>query len=433
MKITIYESTESNYFIKKEIADIFSSFEEANIIIEENIKYQSIIGFGGAITESSAYVYSLLSPKQKKEFINAVFSQEGLNYNLGRLSIGSNDFSLGSYNYLTEDKHFTLKHEEKYLFPILNDIKKIKEISYMISSWSPLKEQKTNNDIYHGGSLKAECYDEYALYLVTYIKEMLKKGFKIKYMTMQNEPLAIQVWESCIFTPEEEAKLIQVVHKLIVKNNLPIDIYLFDHNKDVIVERIQQTLKNNDIINYVKGIAYHWYDNGMHENLTKLHQLYSQLNLLFNEGCIELLVFKDNNAFLHGLRYAREYIRDINNFSNGFIDWNILLDEKGGPNHVGNYCEAPIQYDREKKKLIYNPSYFAIKHLAHFIKDKAKRISCTTSLDIDICAFENQENEYIIVILNTSKEKDLKISFKNKKINLKIPTNAIISIVIRDD
>ena len=426
--IKIYQTTKDYDFL--EIESKLENNSDFDIKINDSIQYQKIIGFGGAFTESSAYIYSLLSKENKKKFLDAYFSKDGLDYNLGRLTIGSCDFSLNEYDYLVDGK-FTLDHEKQYLFPFIFDVLKYKDISFMASSWSPLAKWKDNKDKKHGGHLLNEYYKDYASYIVTYIKEMKKLGINIDMLTIQNEPQAVQVWESCIFSEEQEANLALEIHNELIKNNISLDMYIWDHNKDIIVKRVKKTLsflKDNSFIN---GIAYHWYDNGCNKELSKIHELYPDKKMIFTEGCIELLIFKDS-TFNHALRYGIEYLNDINNFSNGFIDWNIILDEKGGPNHAGNYCEALIQYDTQNKKLIFNKSYYFVKHFSHFIKDDSIRINNINNTDIKICSLKNTNNEIIIILINQTDEKYVKININNKVFGVLIKKDSITTIVYKE-
>lgn len=426
--IKIYQTTKDYNFLNKNYEiDEDSSYD---IKIDESIKYQSIEGFGGAFTESSAYIYSLLSKEQKETFLKAYFSKEGLNYNLGRLTVGSCDFSLGEYDYII-DGNFSLEHEKQYLFPLLFDALKYNNLSFMVSSWSPLAKWKDNKSKIKGGHLLKDNYEDYASYLVTYIKEMRKLGFTIDKMTIQNEPQAIQIWESCIFSEKEEGELAYRIHEELIKNNMNIDIYIWDHNRDIIVKRVKKTLSYLKYNSFIKGIAYHWYDNGCNKELSKVHEMYPNKKMMFTEGCIELLIFKDS-TFDHALRYGMEYLNDINNFSNGFIDWNILLDEKGGPNHVGNYCESLIQYDTNKHELIFNKSYYFVKHFSHFINKGSYRIHNINDSDVMICSLKNTNNEIILILINKNNGKFVKININERNIKVFLEENSITTIVYKE-
>jgi len=426
MKIEIYQTRKNYYFKEIEYKIGWKSY---NIFVDENKKYQEIIGFGGAITESSAYVYSLLSEEQKKEFINSLYSSSGLNYSLGRLVIGSCDFSLKSYTYL-DSEIFSIEHEKTYVFPLLNDIKKVKDIEFIASCWSPISKYKTNGELLHGGKLKKENYADHAKYLVNYIKEMGNNGVFIKYMTIQNEPQAKQVWESCIFSSIDEAEFSFELNKELNKENLNTKIFIWDHNKDIILKRVMKTIGFLQDSSFIYGVAYHWYDNGSNYNLKLLHEEYPSLKLLFTEGCIEGFYDKTHTLFEQGIRYAHEYISDINYYSNGFIDWNILLDEKGGPTHAKNYCKALVQFDTKKKKLIYNPAYYFVKHISSFLKQNANRIYNVNTTNIEVATLQNKDGSIVVILLNTKRDKIINVKVKEEIISFKSKKNSITTLII---
>lgn len=399
--------------------------------------YQECLGFGGAITDSVAYNFSLMNEKLKDEFINRVFSKDGLNYSLIRLPIGSCDFSTKTYDYL-EDNSFSLSHDEKMFFPILNRIKKIRNFELFASPWSPPSIYKTNRIRQNGGKLKDNCYNDYALYLLTYLLKMKEAGFNIDYMSLQNEPAATQIWDSCIYEPHEEARLLNCLYSLINDNDLNTKIFIWDHNRDIIVNRVKDTI-TNDNYNKIFGIAYHWYDNDCHSELSKIHNLYKDKYLLFTEGCIELLLLDNTNPsssigrFENGLRYAKNYILDSENFSNGFIDWNILLDETGGPNYVGNVCESPIMFDKINNKLLYNPSYYVISHFSKYIEKGDFRVKTSILNDFIIATtYKKIDNTYITVILNQNGKRKITYKNNNDVFSFNIENNSITTVIYKE-
>lgn len=431
--VKIYSSSSSGYFIEKSYK-ILQKKENCDIEIDSSISYQVCYGFGGAITDSVAFNYSLLNEKQKKELIENVFSKEGLNYSLIRLPIGSCDFSTSMYDYL-ENGIFSLEHDLKGIIPMIKEVEKIKKLKIFASPWPPPKIYKSNNSRTHGGKLLDEHYEDYAKYLVNYLLMMKKEDINIDYISLQNEPLATQIWDSCIYSEKEEAALLSLVYSLIQKEDINTKIFIWDHNKDVIVNRVKETInkKNNHMI---EGIAYHWYDDFCNSNLSKVHELYEDKLLFFTEGCIELLLLDNNNPSSHigrfenGLRYAKNYILDSENYSNAFIDWNILLDEKGGPNHVGNYCEAPIMYDRNKKELIYNPSYYVISHFSKFIDPLDKRIKTKVFNDFIIAtSYQKYDNKCVCVLLNSGNKGIYKIKLNEMVIEVELDSNSITTII----
>lgn len=168
------------------------------------------IGMGGSITEASCYNYNLLSKEKQKKFINAYYGKNGLNYNLARISIGSNDFCINSYEYSKKEdlSDFSIERDKKYILPVINNILKEKKLTFIASPWSPPKFMKTNKELYNGGKLLKKYYSIYAEYLIRFLEAYKKENININYITMQNEPYACQKWESCKYSLNEQKQFI---------------------------------------------------------------------------------------------------------------------------------------------------------------------------------------------------------------------------------
>ncbi|MFA6370620.1 MAG: glycoside hydrolase family 30 beta sandwich domain-containing protein [Bacilli bacterium] len=432
MKIQIFSTSPKTFF--QEMVPLLT-MERPNVSIDFSKKHQFHIGFGGALTDSAAYVYAQLPRALKQEVLDALYGQNGLNYSLGRIPIASCDFSLESYDFISsvDQSDFSLQPIKQYLLPLVHSVLNYKKITLMASSWSPPAIYKSNHLRTHGGKLLRKYYQAYAEYLTRFLSDLIKENIRVTMLTIQNEPLATQVWESCIFTGPEELRLAKILRNCLDKAQLKhISLFGWDHNRDKMVTRARVLFKEDEIF---AGIAYHWYDQGIHQAIAKVKQNYPNKVVLFTEGCVELLHYQHpKNAvglYSHALRYARNYLKDILAGSQGFIDWNILLDSSGGPNHVGNFCEAPLMYDTDKQILIYNPSYFALKHFAHFIQVNAQRISVSTSSpNLELCAYQNPDNSLVLVVINNGNQEKIVIDFANQNMMCYIESDSITSIYI---
>ncbi len=425
MKVEIIKSNQKEKWVKVDYKPALLD-DCSEIIIDLNKKDQKIWGFGGAFTDAAEVTYHSLSKEKQQEYIKAYFSKEGLNYNLGRYPLMSTDFSPEMYEYLSDENlcNFSLIHDKSRI-NFVKDALSIKPDIWLISApWSPSKFMKDNADRCHGGKLLKQYYGLWADTLLTSIKELTKEGIKISALTTQNEPLATQTWESCLYSSEEEADFL--MNYLIPKtkeNRLDLKFMIYDHNRDKMLERADQMfafgLKQEDIF----GVAYHWYDRNCFEEVKKIHLKYPKQHLLLTECCVELLC-DDNNglgSWENGLRYGINMINDLNNGSEGYIDWNLSLNLKGGPNHVGNFCEAPLMIDAENDEIRYVPSYYVIGHFSkHLNKGDIKVETSSNNNDLLACSFIN-ESTLKVVLLNTSE--------KNVNTRIKIDADAHIEIV----
>ena len=436
MKVEIIKSNQKEKWVKVEYKPaLFDTCSE--IIIDLNKKDQKILGFGGAFTDAAEVTYHSLSKEKQQEYIKAYFSKDGLNYNLGRYPLMSTDFSPEMYEYLSDENlcNFSIIHDKSRI-NFVKDALSLKPDLWLISApWSPSKFMKDNNDRCHGGKLLKQYYGLWADTLLASVKELGKEGIKISALTTQNEPLATQTWESCLYSSEEEANFLMNYLIPKAKENRLDDLkfMIYDHNRDKMLERADQMfafgLKQEDIF----GIAYHWYDRDCYEEVKKTHLKYPNQHILLTECCVELLCGdnKGLGSWENGLRYGISIINDLNNGSEGYIDWNLSLDMQGGPNHVGNFCEAPLLIDAEKDEIIYMPSYFVIGHFSKYLNKGDVKIETTSdNPDLLACSFMSN-NTFKVVILNKS-EKDLNahISVKNNNLNIVTHAKSVYTLII---
>jgi len=421
-------TTDSSVFTDEEI--------DAVISINPAIKYQRHMGFGGALTDAACISFNYLNESDKEKYLKAYFSEEGLNYNLLRYPLGSCDFSTHNYHYLENEDINSLSIDcDKDRIAMYQRIQKYqKDIVVFASPWSPPSFMKSNGEMNHGGKLIKEYYSLYSRMLIKAIKELKNKGVNIQVVTTQNEPLATQVWDSCIYTGKEEAEFVSN-YLLPAKKEfdlLDLNIGVWDHNRDVLIERIKETFSTSLKEEDVQFVCFHWYSKSDFEQLDYIHENYPSLHLVMSEGCVELLLDKNGQNsigdFAHAEVYIHQIINDLNHYTEGYIDWNLSLDSHGGPNHVGNYCEAPIMIS-ESGEMKFMYSYYAIAHFAHFIKVGAYRIfSESNNEDLDVISYENPNKTPVIIIFNHSNNTHVIADPLDTKKRIKVRPHTIYTI-----
>ncbi len=436
-KIIITEKDSNRRFFEEKLTE--TKNKEITFKLDENKTYQEMIGFGGAFTESSAYNLIRINKEKREEAIKAYFDpEEGLGYTIGRVSIHGCDFSLNSYTYIEEGdkelKTFDISRDEKWVIPLIKDAEKYAKqpISLLASPWSPPAFMKDNNSMIFGGKLLPEYMDAWAKYYVKFIEEYRKQGLTMWGITVQNEPAAVQRWDSCIYTGEEERDFVKNHLGPVMQNSSAKDvkILIWDHNRDIMVERAQAVLEDKEAAKYVWGTAFHWYVSEEFENVGKVHDLFPDKGLLFTEGCQEGGVHW--NSWDTGERYARNMIGDFNNYCQGYIDWNLFLDNTGGPNHVNNLCDSPIIIDIFPENLVHQSSYYYIGHFSKYIKPGALRIGLeTTNKELKATAFKNTDGSIALVVLNeTSENQEFTVELNNKQYTYKMANNSIVTVLV---
>ncbi|QWG10193.1 glycoside hydrolase family 30 protein [Flammeovirga kamogawensis] len=420
--------------------------DQVSVFVNPNKSFQTFLGIGGAITDASAEVWAKLPKDKQDELISAYYTNDGIGYSLLRTTIHSCDFSSYSYTYVEEGdkelKSFSIKHDLEFRIPMMKRAIASSggQLTTYASPWSPPAFMKGKKDMLKGGSLLPEFYQSWANYYVKFIEEYEKQGIPMWGVTIQNEPMATQTWESCIYSAEQERDFLKnYLGPTFEKNGMADkNIVVWDHNRDLISHRANVIFEDPEAAKYAWGIGMHWYETWtggkeMQLNLDNIQESFPDKNILFTEGCQEGFDAKHYQRWSNGERYGRNMINDFNQGTVGWTDWNILLDQTGGPNHVNNLCFSPIHADVNKGELIYTPSYYYIGHFSKYIKPGAKRISTTTSRSTLIStSFRNTDGSIATVVMNQTNEA---ISYNfivgDKEVNAEIPAHAIQTLLYK--
>ncbi len=428
--------------------DAVQPFEsEISVFVNPNKTFQQFIGVGGSITDASAEVFARLPEEKQEELLKAYFdSNEGIGYTLTRTTIHSCDFSSNSYTYVLEGdtllRTFNIEHDTRYRIPLIKKAIAAAggKLLLYASPWSPPAFMKNNNDMLRGGKLLPEFFKSWALYYTKFIKAYESRGIPIWGITIQNEPMAVQKWESCIYTAEEERDFLKnylgpTMQAAGLGNK---NIVVWDHNRDLINHRANTIFDDPEAAKYAWGIGFHWYETwaggeSMFNNLGHVKEAYPDKHLLFTEGCADRFDAQKYQFWGNAERYGRSMINDFNKGTVGWTDWNMLLDQRGGPNHVQNFCFAPIHGNTNTGELIYTPAYYYIGHFSKFIRPKAKRVSTVSSRShLLSTSFLNESGSLVTVVMN---QNDQEIAYNylvgTKATKLKILPHAIQTILVR--
>ena len=386
--------------------------QDQSVFVDPSKTFQIVLGIGGALTDAAAETFYKLPGERQEELLRAYFDpQSGIGYSLGRTSIHSCDFSSESYVYVQDGdkelKSFSVAHDLKYRIPFIKAALATagKDFTLFASPWSPPAWMKSNNDMLHGGKLKPECYGVWAAYFAKFIVAYAKEGVPIWGVSVQNEPMASQTWESCLYTAEEERDFLKndlgpTLRKAGLQDK---KIIIWDHNRTLMYQRAKVVLDDPAAAQYVWGVGFHWYMGDCFDNVRRMHEAYPRANLLFTEGCGYPFDPKGLADWKWGEVYGDSMVNDFNNGAVGWTDWNVLLDERGGPNHVNNFCYAPVHGDTRTGKLTYMNSFYYIGHFSKFVRPGARRIVSASSLDdLQTTAFVNPDGRIAVIVLNRS-------------------------------
>lgn len=472
LSLEVYETSAAGNQLTKRAP--FEGSKEGSMVVKLFLaqKFQTITGFGGSFTESSAYLLNQLSKENRKKILAAYFGENGSRYSLTRTHINSCDFSLGNYSYAPvagdkELKHFDIKEDKDDIIPMIKDAMAISKEGFKIiaSPWTAPKWMKDNND-WRGGKLLPEYYDTWALFFAKYIDAYKAEGIDIWGITVENEPLGNNNnWESMHFTAEEMTYFVQhyLGPKLETVGKADVKILGYDQNRGEELQQWVDVMYNNESsAKYYDGTAVHWYASTYDyfpKSLQYAHEAAPDKHLIQTEACVDAEVpkWKDDNwywskkatdwgwdwaadeqKYLHPkyvpvYRYARDIIGCLNNWVDGWIDWNMVLDKQGGPNWFKNWCIAPVIVDIEADEVYFTPLYYTLAHFSKYIRPGAHRIGfeCEDSC-LMITAAQNPDGSIVVVVLNQEDEtKYFSLDLAQKTTNLIISPKAIQTIVIK--
>ena len=417
---------------------------EVAIFVNPAKKFQTYLGIGGAITDASAEVFSLMSESQQQALLDAYYGPDGIGYNIIRTSIHSCDFGLGSHTYIEEGDTslatFSIAPDTVKRIPMIQRAADMigEDLVFYASPWSPPAFMKTNQNMLRGGSLLPEFFGAWAQYFVKFIEAYEAEGLPVWGVTIQNEPMATQRWESCIYTAEEERDFLKFhLGPAMAKAGYgDKNIVVWDHNRDLITHRANTIFEDSLAASYAWGTGFHWYEtwtggSPKYDNLKLIQESYPDKKLLFTEGCQEGFDNQHYERWSNAERYGNSMIHDFNSGTVGWTDWNILLDERGGPNHVQNFCFAPIHGDTHTDELILTPTYHYIGHFSKFIKPGARRVSTSASRStLESTTFENPSGELVTVVMNrTDNAMAYALVVGDKEVHVDILPHAMQTLV----
>lgn len=451
-KVTVYTTAEnSNYRLSQTAVLSFSQYgqpfeTEPAIFVDPNKKFQTFEGIGGALTDASAEVFAKLSKNKQQELLEQYYDvKKGIGFSLARTNIHSCDFSSDSYTYVkendTELKSFSIAHDQQFRIPLIKQAIAAAggKLPLFVSPWSPPGWMKDNKDMLHGGKLLPTYYQSWANYYIKFIKTYQEIGIPIWALSVQNEPMAKQTWESCNYTAEEETNFIKnYLGPTLVKSGLgDKKLIAWDHNRDLLYQRASAVLNDPAAAKYVWGIGFHWYESwtgggNIYDNVRRVYEAFPNTHLMFTEGCVEKFDISRIKEWRYGEMYGRSMINDFNNGTVAWTDWNILLDEKGGPNHVGNFCFAPVHADTKTGELTYLNSFYYMGHFSKFIRPGAKRIISSASRGQFLTtAFQNTNGSIVVVVMNASDDTiPYHMSIGNKAVAVNSLPHSIQTLVI---
>jgi glucosylceramidase len=469
LAVEVFETSASGHQLTP-ITEFDSQSDPIKLKIVPDEKYQTITGFGGSFTEASAYLLNKLGTENRQKVLEAYFGDSGARYSLTRTHMNSCDFSLSNYSYAAVEgdkmlENFTIDEDRDDLIPMIKDAMAVSSEGFKIltSPWTAPPWMKDNND-WRGGKLLPEYYDTWALFFSKYVDAYKEEGIDIWGFTVENEPLGNDNnWESMHFSPEEMTLFVKnhLGPKLEADGKGDLIILGYDQNREHLKEWVDAMFDTEENGKYFNGTAVHWYASTYHffpEELQYAHQKAPGKHLIQSEACVDAEVpkWRDDNwywskeatdwgwdwapedqkpmhpKYVPVYRYARDIIGCMNNWVDGWIDWNMILDRQGGPNWFKNWCVAPVIVDPDNDEVYFTPIYYTMSHFSKFIRPGATRIGFDLSdATLQVTAAQNPDGSIAVVVFNPGETaKSVELMLADKSIVIPISARAIQTAVV---
>ena len=469
LAVEVYETSASGNQLTR-ITEFTTGDSIVSLKLLPEEKFQTITGFGGSFTESSASLLQQLGKENRTKILEAYFGESGARYSLTRTHISSCDFSLNNYTYAPvegdiELNSFSIDEDRDDLIPMINDAQAISKDGFKIiaSPWTAPPWMK-DNKAYVGGKLLPEFYDSFALFFTKYLEAYKAEGIDIWGLTPVNEPHGNgNNWESMHFSPEEETDFVQnhLGPKLEAEGKGYVKILGYDQNRAGLKEWVDVMFNDEASSKYFAGTAIHWYESTYDffpEALQYAHNKAPDKFLIETEGCVdsEIPKWKDDawywkkeatdwgwdwaaedEKYLHPKyapvnRYARDIIGCLNNWVDGWVDWNMVLDRQGGPNWFENWCVAPVIVDPDSDEVYFTPLYYTMAHFSKYIRPGATVIGVKNSdPSLMVAAADHQDRSIAVVLFNEGyTPKSFTLMLEEKTIDITISSQAIQTILI---
>ncbi|KAI4467345.1 glucosylceramidase [Holotrichia oblita] len=425
--------------------------DSADIIIESHRTYQKVFGFGGAFTDATGINVETLKDDAREHLMKSYFSNDGIQYNVGRVPIGGTDFSTKYYSYDDGEPDPSLKKfalnsaDTNYKIPCIKVAHNLThgKLKLIASAWTAPKWMKTNG-AYHGGTLKPEMYQAWADYYVKFFNEYKKQGIKFWGVTTGNEPslakyplslfqkLASIGWTANTLAQWVEEALGPTLHK---SGYGDLNIMALDDQRFYLTWFIDRIFKNEAAKNYINGTAVHWYFDTVFpaKLLSQLHYKYPDKFIISTEACKGFFLSRGVllGSWSRGEDYAQDIIEDMRNWVIGWIDWNMALNPGGGPTFLNNVVDSPIVVNGSANEFYKQPMYYAMGHFSKFVPRDSVRIESSQSSKVWSIAFKRPDHAITVVLLNRGKvDQDITIVDSEKgTLTLTVSEHSITTLL----
>ena len=403
------------------------------ITLDPSKRFQEILGFGGALTDATCYMFNSMPSGAREELLREFFSHEAMNFNVCRSCVGSSDYSTRAYTYDDAAKPdptlagFSIEPDRAYIIPTMAAARKVNpELFLFASPWSPPAWMKANNSLL-GGSMRKANYAAYAQYFLKFLRAYQEAGVKINAITVQNEVDTDQDGRmpACLWGQEYEIEFIKG-HLGPVLRDAGVDtkIWALDHNYNLWGRAIGE-LSDAEAYRFIEGIAWHGYA-GEPTGMTRVHDAFPEKPCYWTEGGPE---YTAPDYQTDWTKWSSTYAEILRNWARSITAWNLVLDEKGKPN-IGPFdCGGVVTVDSKSKAITRSGQYWAFAHYSRMIQRGARVFASTGGAkEVAHVGAENPDGTRVVVLANSGAERGVQVRLAESAVNLQMPRNSVFTL-----
>lgn len=415
-------------------AEVPAKTEVDTITLHPDKKYQEILGFGGAFSDASCYMFNQLSPAVRAELFHTLFAPSEMALNVCRTCIGSPDSSATVYSYDEGDvdpdlNRFSIERDREYILPMLRQARGVNPEIFLVSSpWSPPGWMKSNGSML-GGCMRHTYMPSYANYFLKFLRAYDAEGIAIQAVTIQNEVDADQDGSTpaCAWPQDYEADFVTLhLGPLFDRSGVKTKIWIIDHNYNL-WGRAMGELETPDMLKYTNAVAWHGYS-GRPEWINRVQDAFPGVEMYWTEGGPNYMA---PGYLTEWSTWGETFTGILRNCCRSITAWNFATNEHGRPyvGAGGSGVGGAMIIDSVTKKISYSGMFWALGHFSKFVQRGARRIdSQSSSKALSHCAFENPDGSLVAVLTNSGEQRAYELRLNTKVASVNVPGNSVVTL-----
>ena len=395
-------------------------------------KFQEILGFGGAFTDATCYMFNQLAPSAREQLFHELFHPSEMGLSTGRVCVGSSDYATKVYSYDEGEAdpdltRFSIDHDREYILPMLRQARRVNPDLFLFSTpWSPPGWMKFNNSML-GGSMRNHYFAAYAKYYLKFLQAYAAEDVPVQALTSQNEVDTDQDGRmpACLWGQEYEIEFVRDhMGPLLESSGQPTKIWILDHNYNL-WGRVLDSLQDDKLRKYVNAVAWHGYA-GTPDMMSKVHEVYPDAEMHWTEGGPD---YTDAGYLTDWCKWGGIFSNVLTNWCRSITAWNLALDERGRPN-IGPFpCGGVVTINSQTKEITRSGQYWGFAHFSRVIRRGARRFASQSSAaDLRHVALENPDGQQILIVTNAGPARTVELGLANMAASVPLKENSVTTL-----